>query len=105
MIGLPLFLSLFAIGIGFAALWVVADVTKKLTMRTHEMVTDTEASMTRMLAQSDKTNRKLESDLFELDHQITKLNQSHKKECARLNALIAENEEIRIKHFKTSRTG
>lgn len=28
MIGLPLFLSLFAIGIGFAALWVVADVTK-----------------------------------------------------------------------------
>lgn len=102
MIETPLFLSIVATGVGFIALWVVADVAKKLTSLTQERISDSEADMVRMIARSEAANQKLEAEVFELRSNITKQNKTHKRECARLNALITQSEVHRLQNSKVA---
>ena len=93
MTGLELFLSIFATGTGLIALWVVADVAKKLTRQTRSMILETQEDMVRMLEQSNKTARETEDQLYELRRAVIRMKQSHKREIAKLSALVSEKKE------------
>lgn len=90
MTGLELFLSIFAAGTGVIALWVVADVTKKLTQQTRNMIAENQEDMVRMIAQSNETAREMEDQLFQLRRAVTHMKQTHKREITKLSALVTE---------------
>ncbi len=95
MSGLTLFMAIFATGTSFIGLWVIADVAKKVTYKTQAVMSETQADMVRMMARSDEQIRRLETELYDHQLQITKLKQAHKKEVARLTTIITELEASR----------
>ncbi|MCW8914733.1 MAG: hypothetical protein OQK24_02635 [Magnetovibrio sp.] len=95
MSGLTLFLTIFATGTSFIALWVIADVTRKLTRQTQDMVNRTQGDMTRLISNTDQKIRQLQTELYDHQNAIIKLNKAHKKEVARLNTHIAEMQQER----------
>ena len=102
MTGLNLFLFLIAAGTGIIALWVVADVAKKLTRQTRSMITETQEDMVRMLEQSNKASHEMEEQLIELRRAVIRMKQSHKREIAKLSALVAEKKDAQIVRLNRS---
>ncbi|MBL4613724.1 MAG: hypothetical protein JKY27_02455 [Magnetovibrio sp.] len=93
MTSLEIFLSIVATGIGLVSLWVIADVTKKLTRQTHQMIAETQQDVVRMLDQSNQAGHALDEKYANIKHTMLGMKQAHKKEIARLKAAIAEKQD------------
>ncbi|MEG3617583.1 hypothetical protein V5T82_03855 [Magnetovibrio sp. PR-2] len=97
MDGLTLFLVIFGIGTGFIALWVVADVSRRLTKRTNAVMAEAQADMVRVIKRYDRNMRILSDKINDLEYDVTKLKKDHKREVARLKTALAEAEHNQLR--------
>lgn len=97
MDSVTLFLVIFAIGTGFIALWVVADVTRRLTKRTNDVMAEAQADMVRVMKHYDRKMRYLNDRIKDLEYDTAKLKKDHKREVARLKTSLAEAEHNRLR--------
>ena len=97
MDSMTLFLVIFAIGTGFIALWVVADVSRRLTRRTNAVMAEAQADMVRVMKLYDRKMRVMNDKINDLEYDVVKLKKDHKTEIARLKTVLAEAERNKIR--------
>ena len=95
MDSLTLFLLIFAIGTGFIALWVVADVSRRLTKQTQAALAEAEADMVRIIQRNNRNQRVLNEKIGDLQLDMAKMKKDHAKEMMRLKTVMIEAEHKR----------